>query len=233
MDDDGFDVETGEWVGDSNRVDESDYRAFIERVRDKPKKDFLKELRRCLEGFLRPRCRPWESHEQDLVAFNYDFREGAGKLPYVVDFGEEQDDIAGAVKSLSHVDWVLKQDERSGELHFSESEYLVGRAVSQIDNLEFRKKAAELDELLLEGGRGFLPGELASELGVSTKTINTYAKIAGIPTPGRGKRNFRYSEIDRIAILAHAASNASSDLDIVAKAKIALQETETKPKNGN
>ena len=148
MDDDGFDVETGEWVGDSNRVDESDYRAFIERVRDKPKKDFLKELRRCLEGFLRPRCRPWESHEQDLVAFNHDFREGAGKLPYVVDFGEEQDDIAEAFKSLSHIDWVLKQDEGSGELHFSESEYLVGRAVSQIDNQEFRKKAAELDEKL-------------------------------------------------------------------------------------
>ncbi len=77
------------------------------------------------------------------------------------------------------------------------------------------------------------PKELATELDVTTRSINTYAKMANCTTPGRGKRNHRYSNDEKRAMLEGVINNASSDPAVIAKAKKALKEMETKPKNGN
>jgi len=60
-----------------------------------------------------------------------------------------------------------------------------------------------------EGGNvSFAPGQLQDSLSISATTLNQYAKDAGVPTPGRGKRNFLYPKNDVIKIL-HQMGKAS------------------------
>lgn len=47
----------------------------------------------------------------------------------------------------------------------------------------------------------FSVAQIKKMTGLSDTTINNYAKLAGVVTPGRGKRNHRYSETDVIRIL--------------------------------
>jgi hypothetical protein len=54
--------------------------------------------------------------------------------------------------------------------------------------------------------------KLATELGLTSDTVNRYAKRAGVPTPGRGQKNFRYppAHIQEICALILEHGNAYS-----------------------
>lgn len=58
--------------------------------------------------------------------------------------------------------------------------------------------------------RGFNVSALADKLEIDTDTLNFYAKIAGVPTPGRGKKNFRYPQQDCMAICDRILSSAAA-----------------------
>ena len=88
-------------------------------------------------------------------------------------------------------------------------------------------RAAEL----LKQGATFLPAQIAKELGVTSRTLNTYAKGAGVTTPGKGKRDHRYSASERRLILQFAA-NKGGDAEVAERARTLLKETESKPKAG-
>lgn len=55
----------------------------------------------------------------------------------------------------------------------------------------------------------FPPSDVSRALGITSTTLNTYARGAGVNTPGRGKRNFRYSQADCEAICLHVIGNVS------------------------
>jgi hypothetical protein len=82
-----------------------------------------------------------------------------------------------------------------------------------------------------------LVAELSREIGVSTRTLNKYAKAAGVTTPRQGQRDYRYSEEDRTRILAKIVESCV-DPALVASCR-QLQgarngtDTEIKPKAGN
>lgn len=65
---------------------------------------------------------------------------------------------------------------------------------------------------------GFSPAAIALELDVTTRTLNRYAKDAGVSTPARGQRNHLYTSAERDKILSHAAT-ATSDSAVVNNAK--------------
>jgi hypothetical protein len=46
----------------------------------------------------------------------------------------------------------------------------------------------------------FLASQLAGALKVTTETVNKYARKAGVQTPKRGQRNYRYSVQDAVKI---------------------------------
>jgi hypothetical protein len=78
-----------------------------------------------------------------------------------------------------------------------------------------------------------LSAELCGQLGgISTATLNAYAKAAGVNTPGRGQRNFRYSADDSRRVLQWVA-DSGSDAGTVKCAREALREIETKSKYRN
>lgn len=85
----------------------------------------------------------------------------------------------------------------------------------------------------------YLPKELAVELDISDKSLSTYAKAAGVDTPGRGQRNHRYSETDREAICRHimasggAPEPVSLARSIVDEIERNRKQTEMKPKDRN
>lgn len=72
----------------------------------------------------------------------------------------------------------------------------------------------------------FLPNELASELQISDRSLSTYAKSANVETPGRGKRNHRYSEDDREAICRQIMATGG-DSDSVAIARQIIDDLES------
>lgn len=68
----------------------------------------------------------------------------------------------------------------------------------------------------------YLSSELCKELGgISTATLNKYAKQAEVPTPGQGKRDHRYSAVERIAILEAIVRSGSSALVKAARSRLA------------
>jgi hypothetical protein len=77
--------------------------------------------------------------------------------------------------------------------------------------------------------RTFLTSDLCKELDVSSATINTYAKKAGIPTPRSGQRNYRYTGADRRSIYL-AIISKSSDAKLVQRAR---EQVEQKSKARN
>jgi len=74
---------------------------------------------------------------------------------------------------------------------------------------------------------GYLKKELEKELDVSSGTVSNYLKGAGVATPGRGARNHRYSEGDRIKFLEYARDRGSEG-SVVKRARVLLSETESK-----
>jgi hypothetical protein len=91
--------------------------------------------------------------------------------------------------------------------------------------------------ILREAGRlrasaiTFLPRDICKALGVTPRSLNTYARNADVNRPKRGERSFRYSHADRKAICSWVAANVS-DTRVVERARQVLDETETKPKDG-
>lgn len=59
-------------------------------------------------------------------------------------------------------------------------------------------------------GRSYSIADLLDMTGVSSGTLNTYAKKAGVVTPGRGGHNHRYAAEDVLAILRTIISSASN-----------------------
>jgi hypothetical protein len=60
------------------------------------------------------------------------------------------------------------------------------------------------------GDAGYHVSTIAGELDVSPATVNKYAKLAKVTTPGRGKRSHRYSAAERRAIIARYAVDGPS-----------------------
>ncbi len=105
---------------------------------------------------------------------------------------------------------------------------LTRRVADCLDKVQLNKIDAEvagrtLRELADELGRpddtapappnrkGYLPGELSEMFDISSDTLRTYAKAAGVKTPGRGAKNHRYSrsEAHRIALqIANGTTNS-------------------------
>ncbi|MHC4947207.1 MAG: hypothetical protein ACYTG1_02950 [Planctomycetota bacterium] len=78
---------------------------------------------------------------------------------------------------------------------------------------------------------GLVVGDLATRLGVVTRTVNTWAKKAGVPTPGPGRRNFIYPWVDVRKICAEIIGS-SSELKIRQAASEVVAEMEKKRKDG-
>ena len=76
----------------------------------------------------------------------------------------------------------------------------------------------------------YLPTFLCSKLDISNPSLNKYAKAAGVDTPGKGKRNHRYSQADFEAILQHVIGNVS-DTKIVERARQMQLEIKSKSKD--
>ena len=85
---------------------------------------------------------------------------------------------------------------------------------------------------LVPRSSGWLSSEVVAKLDTTSKTVNKYAKAAGIATPGRGKRNHRYSDGDLLGICRQVRSD-SSDAMLVSRCKELLEEMETKSKDRN
>ena len=68
----------------------------------------------------------------------------------------------------------------------------------------------------------FTPKEIQRELGCSDKTLNAYAKKAGVATPT--KRGHRYTDAERMRILFYVATGGTSESTIAANAKRLLAE---------
>jgi hypothetical protein len=68
----------------------------------------------------------------------------------------------------------------------------------------------------------FTVAHLHAMTGLSNTTLNKYAKCAGVKTPGRGGKNFRYPVADVRAILT-AICNATSEGKVLAKCKTAME----------
>jgi hypothetical protein len=70
---------------------------------------------------------------------------------------------------------------------------------------------AERRQNTLDDNDSFSPCELRQLIGVSANRLNIYAKAAGVKTPGRGKKNFRYTREDAITVLKHVRKTATED----------------------
>jgi hypothetical protein len=90
----------------------------------------------------------------------------------------------------------------------------------------------ERDIPQLGDGRTFLAAELREALHISDTTLNSYAKAAGVTTPGKGHRDHRYSTEDASKICEHITSNVSTT-GIVDPARKMLAEIQTKSKIRN
>jgi hypothetical protein len=78
----------------------------------------------------------------------------------------------------------------------------------------WRERTGEIEDRQ----RTYLSKELTIQLGVSSRTINAYAKKAGVKTPRHGERNHRYSDDDRRKIFECYAENGS-DAKVKSKAR--------------
>jgi len=67
---------------------------------------------------------------------------------------------------------------------------------------------------------------LARMTGLKNNALNSYAKKAGVVTPGQGKRNHRYSPVEVSQILDAIIANAT-DRTIVAKCETALRDVKS------
>jgi hypothetical protein len=94
----------------------------------------------------------------------------------------------------------------------------------------------------VEGSRGgkqsgnkhaYLVAELARELVISSRTLNHYAKAAGVTTPGRGKKNHKYSFEDRSAILEYVNEHVTEQAIAQRARDLMGSEIETKSINRN
>lgn len=65
---------------------------------------------------------------------------------------------------------------------------------------------------------GYTVRWLCDQLGISSDTLNRYAKMAGVPTPPRGKRNHRFTLPQAVQIVKHIVDN-SSESRVLVKAK--------------
>jgi hypothetical protein len=70
-------------------------------------------------------------------------------------------------------------------------------------------------------GQTYLAGAVAEMAGVSDTTLNRYAKLAGVPTPQRGKRNHRYSA-DEVRAILQAMIGKTSDRKMKGRCRQAL-----------
>lgn len=86
----------------------------------------------------------------------------------------------------------------------------------------------QLDQV--SDGDRFSKKALASELGVSPRSVLNYAKAAGVKPARRGDRGHKYTAAERLAILKHAAS--SSEAEIAERAGRLLPRLESKSKDG-
>jgi len=66
------------------------------------------------------------------------------------------------------------------------------------------------------------PSQLAEIAGVSTDTISTYAKKAGVTRPGIGQKNFRYSADDAIRIFQEIVDSGTST-ETIQRCKSAIE----------
>jgi hypothetical protein len=64
--------------------------------------------------------------------------------------------------------------------------------------------------------------DLREMTGLKNDALNRYAQAAGVETPGRGKRNFRYSLADVPRILNEIISR-SNEVGLVKRCKTALK----------
>ena len=91
-----------------------------------------------------------------------------------------------------------------------------------------------------EPGVTYTPSEVRNLVGVSDTTLNHYAKKAGVPTPGHGKRNHRYTAEEAEKIVGEMAKSTSEGamkkkaLEALEKLrKPNLNPAETHKANGN
>jgi len=58
---------------------------------------------------------------------------------------------------------------------------------------------------------GFTIASLRNKLGIENTTLNKYAEAASVKTPGRGKKNHKYSHEDVIKICRYIIKNVSTE----------------------
>jgi hypothetical protein len=103
---------------------------------------------------------------------------------------------------------------RAGEQHLVA---IVQQACTNTTQYEMLVASADFLRGAYDANRSYLVSELCGELGgISSATLKKYAQLAGLKTPGRGQRDFRYSAIERRQIYRHI-TEASSDTALVSR----------------
>lgn len=84
-------------------------------------------------------------------------------------------------------------------------------AVAWVDRQKIKAKLAGRKGTSSKAGKStaYAVGALRDLIGLSNTTLNQYAKAAGVNTPRRGQRNFRYSTADVRAILQYIIDTTS------------------------
>ena len=105
--------------------------------------------------------------------------------------------------------------------------YAVDAAIRRVDSLGSDEVTAYKPQIEKVG---YFPGELKDELSISDGSLNTYAKNAGVVTPGVGKgRVHRYSLADVAKICGYIREQVGIK-QVVARAEELLLKIETKSK---
>jgi len=86
-----------------------------------------------------------------------------------------------------------------------------------------RKTGPKADGRQVESALKFTVAALRELTGLGNTTLNKYARLAGVRTPRRGQRNFRYSAADVRKILAAIIAN-SGEAAVRSRCRAALRE---------
>lgn len=87
---------------------------------------------------------------------------------------------------------------------------------AKLKSLEITKRGNGGLASIASGWEPMGPAAVAIRLGITTSTVNTFARAAGVSTPGRGKKNHTYSADDCMKIANRVAKHSTVKADIAA-----------------
>jgi hypothetical protein len=117
-----------------------------------------------------------------------------------IDAGKQKEKYLFSLKTLADANTAVSDSsaERSPQAVSALEQSIIADAHDQVDahiaSLEIMAKLCAHVEVPPGGARTYAVDDVCGMARVSDQTLNKYAKIAGVATPGRGKHNHRYTE---------------------------------------